>query len=78
MSLADRLEEINDLVHSSKCAYVLLLESMKKEDRKALEDAWEKGISQRVILRALRTEGYKTSNEAIVNHRTGNCKCPKS
>jgi hypothetical protein len=78
MSLADRLEEINGLVHNSKCVYVLFLESMKKEDRKALEDAWEKGISQRVILRALRTEGYKTSNEAISNHRTGNCRCPKN
>ena len=78
MALADRLEEINRLVHTNKCVYVLLVESMKEEDRLALEAAWDKGISQRVILRALRTEGYKTSNEAILNHRTGNCKCPKS
>jgi hypothetical protein len=78
MGLADRLNEINDIVHSKKCTYILFLESMKEEDRVALEAAWDKGISQRVILRALRTEGYKTSNEAIFNHRTGNCKCPKS
>lgn len=77
MGLADRLEEINNLLHSQKCAYVLLLDSMKKEDREALEAAWSKGTSQRIILRALRAEGYKTSNEAILNHRTGNCKCAK-
>jgi len=56
----------------------MLLENMIEEDRIALDEAWKKGISQRIILRALRSEGYKTSNEAMFNHRTGNCKCPKS
>jgi hypothetical protein len=78
MTLANRLGEIQNIVHNTKCTYILLLESMKSEDREALEDAWAKGYSQRVILRALRSEGYKTSNESIANHRTGNCKCPKS
>jgi uncharacterized protein YebE (UPF0316 family) len=77
MTLANRLDEINNLLHSQKCAYVLLLESMKEEDRVALDAAWANGISQRVILRALRAEGYKTSNEAILGHRSGNCKCAK-
>jgi hypothetical protein len=76
--LREELEEINRLMHNNKCVYVLLVESMKEEDRVALQAAWDKGISQRVILRALRSEGYKTSNEAMLNHRTGNCKCTKN
>lgn len=77
MGLADKLAEINEQFHSQKCAYVLFLESMKEEDRKALEDAWANRIPQRVVLRALRAEGYRTSNEAIGNHKSGNCKCKK-
>lgn len=76
MALSDKLTELTSI--NLKCAYVQLLESMKEEDRIALDKAWEKGISQRIILRALRSEGYKTSNEAILNHRSGNCKCPRS
>lgn len=76
MALSDKLTELTTT--NLKCAYVQMLENMKEEDRIALDKAWEKGISQRIILRALRSEGYKTSNEAILNHRTGNCKCPKS
>jgi hypothetical protein len=76
MALSDKLTELTTV--NTKCAYIMLLESMKEEDRIALDKAWEKGISQRIILRALRSEGYKTSNEAIANHRTGNCKCPRN
>lgn len=77
MGLASRITEMNDIVHNQKCAYVLMVENMKDEDRKALDEAWAKGFSQRIILAALRAEGYKTSNEAIRNHATGNCKCKK-
>lgn len=76
MGLSDKLTELTSV--NTKCAYIMMLESMKEEDRIALDKAWEKGISQRIILRALRSEGYKTSNEAILNHRSGNCKCPKN
>jgi hypothetical protein len=75
MALADKLVEIDNLVHGTKCVYQNMLDSMTPEDRKALEQAWEKGFPQRVILRALRSEGYKTSNEAIANHKAGTCKC---
>lgn len=77
MGLADRIDEINSIVNGGKCVYQTLIDNMKEEDRKALQTAWDKGTSQRIILRALRAEGYKTSNEAILNHRTGNCKCAK-
>jgi len=76
MALSDKLTELTTV--NTKCAYIMLLENMKEEDRIALDEAWKKGISQRIILRALRSEGYKTSNEAMFNHRTGNCKCPRS
>jgi hypothetical protein len=76
MALSDKLTELTNV--NTICAYIMLLENMIEEDRIALDEAWKKGISQRIILRALRSEGYKTSNEAMFNHRTGNCKCPKS
>lgn len=78
MALSETLETINNALSFRKCAYQALVDSMKPDERKALENAWEKGYSQRVILRALRAEGYKTSNEAISGHRSGQCKCPKS
>jgi hypothetical protein len=76
MALSDKLEEANELVRP-KCPYKLMVDNMSETDRAALQAAWNKGYSQRVILRALRAEGYKTSNEAIMGHRTGQCKCPK-
>lgn len=77
MALFDKLEEANELVRP-KCAYQVMVDKMNDKDRAALQAAWDKGYSQRVILRALRAEGYKTSNEAIMGHRTGQCKCPKN
>lgn len=78
MALSDRIIEINSITHAAKCTYQILLDEMVEADRTALLAAWEKGISQRIILRALRAEGYKTSNESIANHKSGNCKCQKS
>ena len=78
MALSERITEINELTRGTKCAYQLFLDEMEETDRIALNAAWDKGVSQRVILRALRAEGYKTSNESINNHKSGNCKCPKS
>jgi len=78
MGLADKITKINKDVHGSPCTYQKMLNSMPAEERKALEDAWKKEISQRIILQALRSEVYKTSNEAIRAHRTGVCRCPKT
>jgi glycerol dehydrogenase-like iron-containing ADH family enzyme len=78
MALSDKLAEINHLVHGGKCAYQTMLDNMLPKDREALEQAWDSQMTQRVILRALRSEGYKTSNEAIKNHKEGMCKCPKN
>jgi hypothetical protein len=78
MGLADKITKINKDVHGTPCTYQKMLNAMPTEERKALEDAWKKEISQRIILQALRSEGYKTSNEAIRAHRTGICRCPKT
>ena len=78
MGLADKITKINKDVHGSPCTYQKMLNSMPADERKALEDAWKKEISQRIILQALRSEGYKTSNEAIRAQRTGICRCPKT
>jgi hypothetical protein len=78
MGLADKLEQLNEAVKGTKCVYQLMVDAMSKEEQEALKAAWEKGYSQRIILRALRAEGYKTSNEAIQGHRQGSCKCLKS
>lgn len=55
-----------------------MIDSMEPKEKEALENAWAAGYSQRIILRALRAEGYKTSNESIANHKSGNCKCVKN
>lgn len=77
MALSDRLEDLQQIVHGGVCAYQAMVDSMPKEEQETLAAAWSKGYSQRIILRALRSEGYKTSNESIMGHRTGNCKCQK-
>jgi hypothetical protein len=78
MGLADKINKINTNLHGGVCAYRKMLNEMPEDEQKALDEAWKKDISQRVILQALRSEGYKTSNEAIRAHRTGVCKCPKN
>jgi hypothetical protein len=78
MGLADKISKINNDLHGGICVYQKMLNEMPEDERKALDEAWKKEISQRVILQALRSEGYKTSNEAIRAHRTGVCKCPKN
>jgi len=77
MGLFEKLQEANELV-KPRCAYQAMVDGMNEADRNALQDAWDKGFSQRVVLRALRADGFKTSNESIMAHRTGQCKCPRS
>lgn len=77
MALADKIEKIQNQVLGTKCVYQIMIDAMPEQDYKALQNAWDKNISQRIILAALRSEGYRTSNEAIANHKSGNCKCKK-
>jgi hypothetical protein len=79
MPLGKTLEEI---VSTRKtlmniCAYQALYNNLAPEDKKALDAAWEINLPMNVILIALRKEGHKIGKETIINHRKGQCKCPK-
>jgi len=80
MSLEKKLEELmaSQKPYSKFCAYQMVLNTMPDKDLKALDDAWERGLSANIIVKALRAEGYKTTPEAIRHHRKGLCKCPKN
>lgn len=78
MGLADKLKEANKGKKSANwCPYQDMYDNLTPENQKALDDAWAKGLSANVVLSALRSEGIKSSNEAIRAHRNGVCKCLK-
>lgn len=78
MVLSDRLQALKPrLKNDNECAYMTLYNSLSKEDRKAIDEAWEKNIPMNLIVRALRQEGHKTSNDSIRAHKKGDCRCPK-
>ena len=64
MSLADRLAEnvAKRMRPEGFCAYQVMYNSLSKENKKALDDAWAKGYSYNLVLMALRAEGIKSSN----------------
>lgn len=74
MALADRLTEAHKRI---PCVFQQMINAMPKPDRDALEKAMKDELPWRLIMRALRAEGYKTSTEAMSTHRKGECRCPK-
>jgi TRAP-type C4-dicarboxylate transport system substrate-binding protein len=54
-----------------------LYNSLPKEDQKALDKAWDAQLPVSLIVKALRQEGYKTSQDTVRAHKKGECKCPK-
>jgi hypothetical protein len=77
MALADQLKSMDRTRKENFCAYKEMYDALSPADKKALDEAWEKGFSANVVLMALRAEGIKSSNEAIRRHRIGACACPK-
>jgi len=78
MSLKDEIEALaKERNHRGGCAWKALCDKLPPEDLKALEAAINKGISTKILVTALRREGYKTSNDSYVNHKRGNCSCAK-
>lgn len=79
MSLEKSIEELasKQKAYSKFCSYQMMLNSMPDKDRKTLDEAWAKGYSANIIVKALRAEGYKATAESIRTHRRGVCKCPK-
>jgi hypothetical protein len=79
MGLADAINSLSPSSRNSKfCAYQTLLNSLNKEDIKALDDAREKGYATHIIITALRAEGHKISRESMNLHYIGKCRCPKN
>jgi hypothetical protein len=80
MALANKIEELKStrgIRHSVECAYQVLYNRLSKEDQKALEDAWAKNYPVNLVVAALRSDGHKTSSDAVRAHRNGTCRCPK-
>jgi hypothetical protein len=79
MSLKDTIDSLADskIKRDNYCPYQTMYDSLKPEDKKALDEAWAKGYSANIVLAALRQEGIKSSNEAIRMHKQGLCKCEK-
>ncbi len=79
MTLEKVLEELaaKQKPYSQYCAWQMTINSLSDKDKKALDDAWAKGYSANIIVKALRAEGHKTTAETIRAHRRGMCKCPK-
>jgi hypothetical protein len=75
-------DQINNLIKKSTksptyCAYALLYSRLSKEDQKALDNAWAKNYPVSVVVTAIRSDGHKTSSDAVRAHRNGTCRCPK-
>ena len=78
MGLADKLENADkNKKPANWCPYQYMYDNLTPENKQALDDAWAKGLSANVVLSALRSEGIKSSNEAIRAHKNGVCKCLK-
>jgi hypothetical protein len=76
MALADVLNEYTSKL-SDGCSFKKLFDSLSDADQKSLEIAIEKKVPTAILIRALKAEGYKTSNDSFYNHKRGSCKCPK-
>jgi hypothetical protein len=80
MGLADKIENLKinrGLKRTVECAYQSLYDKLNKEDQKALDDAWEKNYPVNLVVSALRSDGHKTSSDAVRAHMSGTCRCPK-
>ena len=76
MGLKDKIEQFRWKQYENGCPYANFLMTVNdKEDRKALEDAVNKGIPATTICKALRAEGYRLAEISINEHRRGVCRC---
>lgn len=59
------------------CTYQEMYDNLTANDKKTLDEAWEKGYPVSLIVQALRADGHKCSADTIRLHRSGTCRCPK-
>jgi hypothetical protein len=81
MGLENALQEIiskrNVRRIGGVCNYQEMYDNLQPQDKKALDQAWEKGYPVSLIVQALRADGHKCSADTIRLHRSGTCRCPK-
>lgn len=79
MALADQIEILvkKRTKSPTHCAYAVFYSTLSKEDQKALDNAWQNNYPVSVVVRAIRSEGHKTSSDSVRAHRNGTCRCPK-
>ena len=79
MALADQIESLikKRTKSPTHCAYAVFYNNLPKEDQKALDNAWKNNYPVSVVVAAIRSEGHKTSSDAVRAHRSGTCRCPK-
>jgi len=76
MGIADKLNQLAiNKRNILECPYKTLYDSLPKEDQIALDEAWAKNYPINTILTAIRSEGYKSSNETLRAHKNKVCKC---
>lgn len=81
MALENALQEIiskrNIRRTTGVCTYQLMYENLTVSDKKALDEAWQKGYPVSLVVQALRADGHRCSADTIRLHRSGTCRCPK-
>ena len=81
MTLENALKEIiskrNVRRVGGVCTYQEMYDNLAANDKKALDEAWEKGYPVSLVVQALRADGHRCSADTIRLHRSGTCRCPK-
>jgi len=81
MGLENALQEIiskrNIRRVGGVCTYQEMYDNLPPQDKKALDQAWEKGYPVSLVVQALRADGHRCSADTIRLHRSGTCRCPK-
>lgn len=71
-------ETLGSLAGKSQfCPWQMLINTMPDTDKKAVDDAIQRGVPIQLIINALRREGYKTSKDSFSLHSNRRCKCVK-
>jgi hypothetical protein len=76
MALAEAIESKIKLPRERTCTVPTLFKSLSKDDQKAFLTHLIKGTATSTLTAALRSEGYKLSDEKLNRHRRGLCECP--
>jgi len=76
MALADVIESKIKPPRERTCTVPALFKLLSKDDQKAFLTYIIKGTPTSTLTAALRSEGYKISDEKLNKHRRGLCECP--